>query len=161
MVILPVVADENNPHGRWPGVSLGIIKYSLTNLERMEDWVCLAAREYKKIWWCDLHGKSNAGCSYGSTQWFTFYATFDTTLLKELLNIAAPLYLRVKRYGIIWCQYNFIGIKIANLSYFVYRENWSKLDDSFISRTDSPEAYIFSKFDKKFLVSQLPLVKGT
>ena len=42
------------PHRRWPGVSLGIIRYAFNDLWRMEGWVGLAARGDKQICWHEL-----------------------------------------------------------------------------------------------------------
>ena len=64
--IPPVVADGSNSHCRWPGVSHSIIRYSFTDLGRMEGWVGLAAQAYNEICWYDHHGKSNPGRSHGS-----------------------------------------------------------------------------------------------
>ena len=67
----------------WPGVSPGIIRYSFTNLGRMEGWVSLAARRGGEIWWYDLHGESSPGRSHGSTM-FTHYTTAALTIKQNM-----------------------------------------------------------------------------
>ena len=69
----PVVVDESNPHCRWPRVSPGIIRYSFTDLGRMEGWVGIAARGDREICWYDLHGESNPGRSHSRTPYNCFY----------------------------------------------------------------------------------------
>ena len=54
-IIIIVIIDGNNPYLRWPRVSPGIIRYSFTNLGRMEDLVDLAVRGHREICWYDLH----------------------------------------------------------------------------------------------------------
>ena len=73
--ILPLVVDGSNSHCPWPRVSPSIVQYSLNDLGRMEDWVGLAARGGREIWWYNLYGESNPGHSDGSTMlypsWFS------------------------------------------------------------------------------------------
>ena len=53
-----------------------IIRYSFNDLGRMEDWVDLAARVYRKICWYDLNGESNPTQTHGSK--IVYYATATT-----------------------------------------------------------------------------------
>ena len=66
-VIPPVVVDGSNPNFRWPRVSPGIIRYSFTDLGRMEGWVVLAVQGGREIWWYNLHRDSNPGRRHGRT----------------------------------------------------------------------------------------------
>ena len=59
--------NGKNHHRRWPRVSVGIIWYLFTFMERMEGWVGQAALGYREICRYDLHDESNPGRSHGST----------------------------------------------------------------------------------------------
>ena len=86
-VIPPVVADGSNPHRRWPRVSPGIVRYSFTDLGRMEGWVGLAARGGREIWWYDLHGNPERTpertlVTSMVAQWFPHYLLSKTSKIK-------------------------------------------------------------------------------
>ena len=71
------MVDGSNPHRRWPRVSPSSIRYSFTDLGRMECWVGLAARGGRSgVMRSTRNWTQVAGMV---AQWFTHYATHCLT----------------------------------------------------------------------------------
>ena len=82
----PMVVDGGNRHSRWPWVLPGIMRYSFTDLARMEGWVGLAVRGGREICWYDLHRESNLGRSQGSTMVYPLCYSHQNWLQKNWLQ---------------------------------------------------------------------------
>ena len=86
---------------RWPGVSPSIIRYSFTDLGRMEGWVGLAALEGREICWYNIYGEWNPGRSHGSTVVYQLCYSFRFSL-QQLLQIFGSLYAILRELADFW-----------------------------------------------------------
>ena len=88
LVIPTVVVDGSNHHRQWPGVSPGIIQYSIIDLRRMEGCVGLAEWEDWEICWYDLHGESKPVRLHVSKMVSLLsYTMFKVTAINSSVNL--------------------------------------------------------------------------